>query len=445
MALSASIVWEIRQGGSDTNGGGFKAGASGTDWTLQNSAQYTLSNGSATTGNATINTVSASSDMVGNVARVSGGTGSIAAGWYEIISAVAGTSITLDRSTGLVTGTGVNITIGGAFGTPGVLSSATGGVGSVLVGGQKAWVKYSATPYNCSSTTAGPGGPCSIPTSIYFTVEGYDAARGDRTGNRPVYRWSVAAGGAYTFVAAGGSKQVFANLAADSNGNSASGFNVAVTRLLAVDCAAVGCSTGFSFSTGSSARGCLATSCTNGFSASGVGVARYCTAVNCTTGFNGIGTAYKCLSYAAGATSGTGFSTNTAASSLDQCTAENHTSGFAISGIQTDLANCLATNCTTGYTVASNSSTLVHCAYYNCTTPVSGTPMANVGAISLSVDPYVSRGDADFRPNATEGGGAALRAAGIDVSGQTAQQDVGAAQHADPSGGVGRRAIKLLG
>src|ERR1700677_1792923 len=102
MALSASTVLEVRNGAdwsgaSDTNGGGFVAGASGTDYSYASipalgAAKYALTNGSATTSSATINTTSASSDMVGNIAYVAGGTGSITGGWYQIISQVTGTS-----------------------------------------------------------------------------------------------------------------------------------------------------------------------------------------------------------------------------------------------------------------------------------------------------------------------------------------------------------------
>src|SRR5205085_834963 len=50
MALSSSIVWETRaSGASDNNGGGFKAGATGTDRSQQNSAQVVIDNSTITT------------------------------------------------------------------------------------------------------------------------------------------------------------------------------------------------------------------------------------------------------------------------------------------------------------------------------------------------------------------------------------------------------------
>ncbi len=75
MALAATIVWEVRSGGSDTlNGGGFKTGASGTDYSQQNSAQYTLTNATTSGADVTIAHSSASTDMVGNICQITAGT-----------------------------------------------------------------------------------------------------------------------------------------------------------------------------------------------------------------------------------------------------------------------------------------------------------------------------------------------------------------------------------
>ena len=120
MSLATSTVWEIRTGGSATNGGGFVAGAAGTDWSQQDAAQYSLTNG-VTNATTTIGTTSASADMVGNIAYVAGGTGSITGAWYQIVSQVTSTSITVDRLTGLTAGTGVTINVGGALNGPGTL------------------------------------------------------------------------------------------------------------------------------------------------------------------------------------------------------------------------------------------------------------------------------------------------------------------------------------
>jgi hypothetical protein len=40
MALNAAIVWEIRTTGAQTNGGGYKTGATGTNYSQQAAAQW---------------------------------------------------------------------------------------------------------------------------------------------------------------------------------------------------------------------------------------------------------------------------------------------------------------------------------------------------------------------------------------------------------------------
>jgi hypothetical protein len=44
MALSSATVLEVRTTGVDTNGGGFVTGATGTDFSQQNAAQYSGTN-----------------------------------------------------------------------------------------------------------------------------------------------------------------------------------------------------------------------------------------------------------------------------------------------------------------------------------------------------------------------------------------------------------------
>ena len=58
MALSANTVLEVRNGGSDTNGGGFVTGAAGTDWSQQDAAQYSVTDG-VTAGTTTITSATA--------------------------------------------------------------------------------------------------------------------------------------------------------------------------------------------------------------------------------------------------------------------------------------------------------------------------------------------------------------------------------------------------
>ncbi len=116
MAISASVEWEVRTTGSDANGGGFKSGASGTDYSLQNAAQvaYTdlvidASDNTKVTSAGTPFT----SAHVGNIIKVTGGTG-FTTGRYEV-TAVASAVATLDRAVGTTSSTGGTGNLGGGL------------------------------------------------------------------------------------------------------------------------------------------------------------------------------------------------------------------------------------------------------------------------------------------------------------------------------------------
>lgn len=174
MALATAAVWEIRPGGSDTlNSGGFVTGASGTDYSQQTSAQYTLTNASSAGASATIAHASASADMVGNICQITAGT-NFTNGFYEILSVVVGVSITVDRNATSGVGSGGTVRIGGCLATLGKLNN-------VAVAGNIVWMKGSFTlaagdSFNSSGTTTNP-----------IFVKGYGTSRGDgyqgRTGS----------------------------------------------------------------------------------------------------------------------------------------------------------------------------------------------------------------------------------------------------------------------
>jgi hypothetical protein len=455
MAFSGGTAFEVRNvadytGASDTNGGGFVAGAAGTDWSYASipatgAAKYALSNGSATTGNATVNTVSASADMVGNIAYVAGGTGSIVGGWYQIVSQVTGTSITLDRSTGLVTGTGVTINIGGCLATPGLAASLLTSTDT------RAWVKYSTSVYGITTTTVGSNGPVNLPTNVASAIEGYDQARGDRTGNRPIFQWQTAPGAlTYACKGIGGARQFVANLKVDGNSQAnAGGFDISVARVSSIDCVATNCNQAGAIGFNSAATPvtrCQAASCTVGFS--GAGYFTDCDATACTTGYTtGAPICVNCL--ARGCTNG--FSIVASGAYLHRCTADgNTTAGFVTAGASTTtFISCLSTNQSGGGGIGFSlgtawAQTLTNCAVYNNTTHLTGSPLVSEGPFglaaspwitALSADPYVNRAGADFRPNNNNPGGAQLRNAGIGCYGQADNADIGAIQHSDPTGG----------
>ena len=171
MALAAATVWEVRTTGSDTNGGGFVAGATGTDWSQQDTAQYSVTDG-VTAGTTTITSATAAfgTDVVGNIMYVQGGTGSVSAGWYQIVSRTNATTVVVDRSTGLTAGTGVTLIIGGA------LASVTN-LASLMVNSNKAFVKAGTYTQTASATFSAGGAPNS--SNPYSKVIGYATTRTD--------------------------------------------------------------------------------------------------------------------------------------------------------------------------------------------------------------------------------------------------------------------------
>lgn len=99
MALNATTVWEVRSGGSDSNGGGFDSsiGGGGIDYSQQNSAQYALTSCTSSGAGAVVLNASAATAMLGNVCQIISGT-NFTAGFYTIIAVSAGVSFTTDRN-----------------------------------------------------------------------------------------------------------------------------------------------------------------------------------------------------------------------------------------------------------------------------------------------------------------------------------------------------------
>ncbi len=127
-AVSVNTVWEVRASvGANTNGGGFVAGAAGTDMSQFNnknaaacsSCQSATVNISTTdavaAGTTTITSVSGnfSSALIGNIVYFQGGTGTITAVWKQVLTVPNATSFTIDTS--IAASTGMTMNIGGAL------------------------------------------------------------------------------------------------------------------------------------------------------------------------------------------------------------------------------------------------------------------------------------------------------------------------------------------
>ena len=176
MAISNAVHWEVRTTGNDANGGGFKQGATGVDYSQQDAAQYSPS-GMTTAGVAAlIAYAGAATDMVGNILNIASGTNFIT-GSYEITAAVAGVSITVDRNCT----TGIGASGAGKIGGGKLTISA---MDALLTAGQTGWIQYHASnTYTLGSKISLTNTGSSSAESLIWW--GYESSHGDDTDNRP--------------------------------------------------------------------------------------------------------------------------------------------------------------------------------------------------------------------------------------------------------------------
>lgn len=415
MAVAAASQIEVRTGGADTNGGGFKEGASGTDWTQQNAAQYAVTDG-VTAGTTTITSASANfgTDVVGNWMYVQGGTGSVTAGWYEITARGSATSVTVDRSTGLTAGTGVTLNIGGALASPGLAASL------ISVAGIRVWVQSGT--YTLTTGTAGSGGP--ITWTLAGALEGYQTTRGDRLARPLIDAGAITA---ITMISIGGSaNQSVVCMEVDGKGNATvNGMATNNLRNTCIYCKVQNCVTGITSS--GLIYSCSVSGCTTGFT--GTGTVSRSVAFNNTTNFAiGAGAAaYHCLSYG---TSTTGFNLTATACTAQFCTANDSSgTGFSMSNPGNHVFGCVATNNGTGFATTGTRNTSARlCFAYNNTTNISGTFLVSDITI-LTADPWENEAGNIFRPNNTAGAGANLRDAIIGMIDNNSIIDAGALLH----------------
>ena len=176
-AIGATCVWEVRTTGNVNNGGGYTSG--GTDYSQQAAAQYSLTSVTTTAADAILLHASAAAVMVGNIANITGGT-NFTTGRYEIISVVAGVSITLDRTCTTAAGVGGTVEIGGAADHPDTVSGAVVAGNTVYIA-SGTYQPVGANAYVLNTVTAGGNG-----TPI--TWIGYTGSRAKATGqNRPLF------------------------------------------------------------------------------------------------------------------------------------------------------------------------------------------------------------------------------------------------------------------
>jgi hypothetical protein len=435
MAIATATAWEVRTTGSSTNGGGYSSG--GTDYSQQDAAQIALTDVATTTSSTSVTSASAlfTSAMVGNVVYITGGTAPIATQRRQITVFNSATSVTLDQAPGN-TGTGATMNVGGAVESPGTAASAH-------VAGNTIWVKsgtYSVT----SASTNVSGGCVSLTAGTNAAATrfiGYGSTRGD--GTKPLLQASGIS--TFTLVAMAGNCQA-ANVSVDgasltgSRGILAGTAGSLVYRCKAANCTnngiitLVSCPAILCEATGCATQPAIATACA-------YGCAAY---ANTVSGFthNGAGTFTNCVSSNNTGGSSNGFTLSSNNTAVNCAAYANGASGFSVSA-EGACINCLAVNnAAYGYTSASadDNAYLFNCAAYNNTSGGFNPNLAanQVGTAAVTANPFTNAPGNDFSLNATAGGGAACRAAGLlgvfpPGLSTTGYADIGAAQHADPA------------
>lgn len=433
MALAATTVFEVQTGGSDTNGGGFVSDSVGTDYSQQAAAEIAVADG-VTDGTVAVSSATANfpADCVGSIVYIEGGTGSIVGAWYEVMVRNSATVINVDRVTGLTTGTGVTLNLGGALASP-------GGLGAVLaahgVAGMKAYMKSGTYAYT-SATSNISGGKLDLYAAIpnqLFTLKGYETDRDDYYPDhaRPFVNGDGQAAAIMIKMGGGTSgPHTVENIEVDgANHASVNGiagicayYNFAYkckasqcdgttvfASLRAVRCVASDCNANGFLSC--MIDRCWADSCGYGFLISNIYHATNCIASNNSSdGFNGSDSmAMGCSSFG---NTGDGFSAGAGNPCVfDNCISYGNTGKGYNNAALLSLINCAAGSNSGGYTNV--------------------TPLLDIDPITLTADPFTNAAGGDFSLNNTAGGGALCRAAGISPVGQTGFPDIGAVQHED--------------
>lgn len=446
MALSNATVLEVRTTGSDNNGGGFVTGASGTDFSQQAAAQFALTGVTTAAANAILLTTSAATTMVGNLANIISGTNFIA-GSYQILSVVAGVSITVDRNCTSAAGALGVVNIGGAFATIGKAAAL------MVSTGLHAYVGNTAT-YSISTGISTPSG--NSPALGICRIIGYNIVRGD--GGRPTIQTTAAitaytdangfrlenfiidcnATGTNGVAITGNYGAVFnciikaaLNFGANISGNGSGLYQTQVTTCAgATNSAAV--VLGLSGGSGWRVRNCyINANTTAGISIIGTYAAITGNIIASNTGASSDGILIS-AAYSAVAT----LITNNVfyANGRD---GYRSTGNYEISEISNNIfVNNVGIGLNTSAMTPVISDVLIHHnAYFGNGTARSGNN-AGTGDVTLTGVPFTNAGSGDFSLNNTASQGAALRSVGypgVMVGGGTGYQDIGAIQHQDPA------------
>jgi hypothetical protein len=486
-ALPNLTTWEVRTLGAATNGGGFVTGASGTDMSVFNNknaaactnCQSAVNNISTTdlvtAGTTTIVSATAAftAASVGNIVYITGGTGAIAAARYEITVFTNSTTVTVDRSTGLTTGTGATLNIGGALNALTTLNTALGTTSNIQ---QTGWVKADATYAVTANQSLGP--TCTAATNACsIQVNGYTTARGDN-GKATIQSTS---GSGYTLLSIDNNNNlqnlIVRNFVFDCNSLvNSTGFSINANgnsgqNLEAKNCGAYGISLNLSGGNGGMCLNCYShnnpgsTSRSGGFQVGSQGVASSCiwcvaiangaTGNNLAVGFNlnGGSLCLHCISAnntgSTGAEKNEGFFVNNMTGNvilINSVSYGNSQDGLRIGVVSNYpfvVSNSIFVN-NTGIGLNSPNTTYVANAQWeNYNAFFGNTGGAIVGMtsgandVTLTGDPFTNGAGNVFTLNNTAGAGKAAQGVafpGALLAGGTGALDIGALQHTTAAG-----------
>lgn len=442
MAISSAMEFDVRTTGADTNSGAFKAGATGTDRSQQDSAQITYSDlviGSTTT-QLTSSANPFTSAEVGNTIRISSGTG-FTTGLYEVVS-VSGSVATMDRSVGTASSTGGNGKLGGALATP--IPAAT-----AMVSGNTVWIRSGT--YTLTAPAALTG------TVTVGSFIGYGSTHGDG-GTAPTI--TTATNSVELFQLWGSSIVLFDNLtltttaATPSNGISTGNHGV-VTAAVIVGCTLSGFANGvcgnndathYTFSNLTLLR-TEVKSCTTGVQNSSSGTLNVAASYIHDNTSNGIvcsalGFAERTI-FASNGGAGLFVSLGSIYPAIRSCTfAANGASGLSIVGDYGLIENCIFYG-NTGRGISNTSGStytfyVANNAFGANTVAAYSTPLILpvAGQVTLTANPFTDSASGDYSLNSTAGGGALCKAAGYGVASfSTSYLDIGAVQSQGSGGG----------
>ncbi len=199
--LPAGANWEVRTGGNDLNGGFFNtAPGTGTDYSQQDAAQLSVTDGVTATTTLSSVTGGFTAAMLHNGVQLSGGT--CTAGFYEITVVTNTNTVTIDRTGG--TGTGCTVKVGG-----GLLTLAKAVASGSAVASNFIWIKAGTYTTTTTTTYAITANAATGPV----VTEGYQTTHGD-VGTKPLI--TSATNSVDVISLNGGNYLVFRNLSISS-------------------------------------------------------------------------------------------------------------------------------------------------------------------------------------------------------------------------------------